>query len=162
MEETVVARFESLARWNDVLKDHRPLRDHGHCRYVPAVSQVALIQIESAGRADYELGVRAYLVRPLPGDASRRLLRVVERSIGWRELGIVKQILRVVLALELVVHLVLVRIDLSLNETESTTFRTAVVSGIKIKSAYAWTGHLGFLDELTSLVKFEQPLNESE
>ena len=78
MKESIIARAESLAWWNDVLEDQRSLCDHGDGCYVPAVAQVALVKIKSASLANDELGVRAYLMWSFPDDATRRLLRVVK------------------------------------------------------------------------------------
>lgn len=58
-------------------------------------------------------------MRSAPSDTSRRILSVIERSISWRKLGIIEEILRRELMLQLLVHLIFVRIRLSLIEKTS-------------------------------------------
>ena len=54
-------------------------------------------------------------MRSSPSDSSRRILSVIERSISWRKLGIIEEILRCELMLQLLVHLIFIRIRLGLK-----------------------------------------------
>ena len=118
------------------MKYQRPLCDHWYGRNEPTISYVALVQIKARRLVDNKFGILTYfllitkkfkvffLIKNLfktmtnmwsfPAYIPGRILGVIKRAVQGRKFRIVEQIIRIISSTQLIVHLILIRIDLGL------------------------------------------------
>ena len=143
------------------MKYQRPLCDHWYGRNEPTISYIALVQIKTRRFIDNKFGIFTYflsLIKKLttvyknknifnmsnmwsfPANISRWILGVIEGAVqGWK-FRIVEQIIRIVSSTQLIVHLILIRIDLGLF----TMYKKLIFSlpiKVVLVYTYRWCRH---------------------